>query len=126
MTLLSKIHPAQMFTTLRKLFGRKAEPAVAAPGGFRQAPPPQRLTKPVSSPRALPTSPARVELPPRSGSPAGTVPSNMAIPLKAVLGRLPADPMHRIRQIDVGEAQRFGPSPKLLSQTTQRPGLVPS
>src|SRR6266404_761482 len=119
MTLLSKIHPAQMFTTLRKLFGRKAEPAVAAPGGFRQGPPPQRLTKPVSSPRALPATPARVELAPRPGAPAGPVTTNMAIPLKSVLGRLPADLMQRIRQIDVGEAELFVPMQKILSQISQ-------
>jgi len=109
-----------MFSTFRKLFGRRNnENAVV---GTLEMP------APVQPPSAHPVPPAarmRVDFQPRpkadvhtNAAPAITS-GTLGLSLRAVMGRLPPDLMERVRQIDVGEAEVFVSMQKVLSQLPQ-------
>ena len=94
-----------MFATFKKLFGKKVEIAVDSPTDFQ--------------PGAMPPiTRQRVDLQPRPAPPmsAGPVPAAVGIPLRSVLASLPDTLRQRVRQMDVGEAEIFVPTPKIISQ----------
>src|SRR5271154_1821419 len=93
-----------MFATFKKLFGRKVEIAIDSPTDFQ--------------PGAMPpaTRANRHEAQSRPATTSGPVPAAIAIPLKSVLVRLPETLMQRVRQSEVGEAEIFIPTQKVLSQ----------
>src|SRR5579859_5079493 len=120
MASLSKIHPSNMFNAVKKLFGRRAEEAVVeaqeaevnpADGmvGYTEMPP---AAVPHTAPRGTRVDVRRVVNP----AAAGAAPATVGIPLKSILARLPADLMQRVRQFDMGEAEIFVPTAKLLPQ----------
>ncbi len=100
-----------MFATFKKLFGKKVEIAVDSPTDFQPGamPPPSRVSNPAR----------RVDVAPRpapAAVPSGAMPPAIGVPLKCVLARLPDVLKQRIRQLDVGEAEIFIPTPKVISQ----------
>ncbi len=112
-----------MFNAVKKLFGRRVEETVEEPQeaevnpadgmvGYTEMPP---AATPHAAPRAT-----RVDFH-RAVNPgaAAAAPATIGIPLKSILGRLPADLMQRVRQLDVGEAEVFIPTAKLLPQIGQ-------
>ncbi|MDB6015910.1 MAG: hypothetical protein JWR19_399 [Pedosphaera sp.] len=102
-----------MFNTFRKLFGKRAEAAVDDPQPNQGAAQTSR-----SAAMRVDTQPrtARIETPVRNTA---AVPPTISLPLRSILGRLPADLTARIRQMDVGEAEVFIPIQKVLSQLSQ-------
>src|SRR5262245_59824036 len=111
MTAVSKIHPGQMFKSLKKLFGKRGEGTVQTMPDARTA---------SRSPFAASAADDQVNTPngethPRSAMPASTG-SRLALPLRTVLAKLPDDLSGRVRQMDVGEAEVFIPMQKVLSQ----------
>jgi len=111
-----------MFSTFRKLFGRRSDDKAAV--GTLEMPPP------VQPPPAQLTAPAgrkRVDLQPKPRAEvyANAAPfqanssGSLALALRTVIGRLPPDLMDRVRQIDVGEAEVFVSMQKVLSQLPQ-------
>src|SRR5580698_3556997 len=94
-----------MFATFKKLFGKKVEIAIDSPTDFQPGafPPITRQRVDLQSrPAASVANPA--------------LPESIGIPLKSVLSRLPETLMQRVRMMDVGEAEIFVPTPKIISQ----------
>jgi hypothetical protein len=94
-----------MFATFKKLFGKKVEIAIDSPTDFQ--------------PGALPPiTRQRVDLQQRPAASVANpaLPESIGIPLKSVLSRLPETLMQRVRQMDVGEAEIFIPTAKIISQ----------
>lgn len=107
-----------MFNAVRKLFGKRVENTVEetqeqypaeATTEYTETPAPAVHHAP---PRAGRVEVRRVVNPPTSSA----APATVSIPLKSILARLPADLMQRVRQMDVGEAEIFLPTAKVLSQ----------
>src|SRR5581483_3974784 len=112
-----------MFNPFKKLFGRRAEGTTE---DFREV----RIQAPAQPATAtFPTAARRVDNQPglpRAESPRqqviaqqAAIGSTLSLPLRAVLGRLPAELMSRVRDMDVGEAEVFVPMQKVLSQLPQ-------
>src|SRR5579863_9373066 len=101
-----------MFATFKKLFGKKVEIAVDSPTDFQPGamPPITRLN---------PSRQVRVDSHAAPPAPASALPPAISVPLKSILTRLPDTLMQRVRQMDVGEAEIFIPTPKVISQTTK-------
>jgi predicted regulator of Ras-like GTPase activity (Roadblock/LC7/MglB family) len=96
-----------MFATFKKLFGKKVEIAIDSPTDFQPG-----AVPPVT--RINPSRQVRVEA--RQTDSAASMPAAIAIPLKSVLSRLPEALTRRVIQSDVGEAEIFIPTQKVLSQ----------
>jgi predicted regulator of Ras-like GTPase activity (Roadblock/LC7/MglB family) len=121
MASLSKIHPSNMFNAVKKLFGRRVEETVEETAEVNPAEAMVGYTEtPASAVHHVPPRGGRVEVP-RGAHPssAGSAQASVGIPLSSILNRLPADLMQRVRQIDVGDAEVFIPTAKLLSQIGQ-------
>lgn len=103
-----------MFNSLRKLFGKRVENAVDTTRELRTPMPPMLTVTPGFTPRT-----SRTESQPRTGMVAADSHSMLAIPLKSILSRLPADLMQRVRQLDVGEVEVSVSMQKVLSQIGQ-------
>jgi predicted regulator of Ras-like GTPase activity (Roadblock/LC7/MglB family) len=104
-----------MFNSLRKLFGRRGGATLEtadAPGDYEQeqsAPVPQ-----TNVPRSV-----RVDAQPAPAPRTGAAPpSSIGVPLKSIIARLAPDLMQRVRLVDVGEAEIFVPTQKVLTQIT--------
>src|SRR3954465_729690 len=104
MAALSKLQTGPMFNTFKKFFGKRAEATLEAPASpFRQA---TQAGRPAATP---PYSAQRPATPARPGEPQSFQGQNnggppLALPLRAVLARLPDDLAKRVRQAEVGEA----------------------
>jgi predicted regulator of Ras-like GTPase activity (Roadblock/LC7/MglB family) len=111
-TLPSKLETSKMFNSLRKLFGRRGGATVDTAGDYDQSPPAAVQQPPL--PRSV-----RVDAQPvaaaRSGNP-GNPPSTIGVPLKSIVARLAPDLIQRVRQVDIGEAEIFVPTQKILTQ----------
>jgi hypothetical protein len=105
-----------MFSTLRKFFGKRAEEDAEHADTAVAEHPEARPLRPVRTANAgrgdAPGRPVRVELPARAPAPGDTI----SLPLRAVISRLPADLVARVRQTDVGEAEVFVPTRKVMAQ----------
>jgi predicted regulator of Ras-like GTPase activity (Roadblock/LC7/MglB family) len=101
-----------MFNSLRKLFGRRGGTAtVETAADYEQdAPAPVQQS---SVPRSVRVD-AQSAPAPRTG--AGNAPSSVGVPLKSIIARLAPDLMQRVRLMDVGEAEIFIPTQKVLTQ----------
>ncbi len=98
-----------MFNSIRKLFSRRGGATAQTIDGPDHAE--------VFAPPVVPSSRAvRVDAQPAPAARGAAAPSNIGVPLKSIIGRLPADLMQRVRQIDVGEAEIQVPTQKVLSQ----------
>ena len=98
-----------MFNSIRKLFGRRGGATVLQADENEHA-------ETFSPPRASAARTVRADAQPTPAPRGGAAPSNIAVPLKSIIGRLPADLMQRVRQIDVGEAEIQIPTQKVLAQ----------
>ena len=100
-----------MFKTIRKLFGKRAADSGETAEQFEQ-------DAPASFPIPQSGRAMRVDAQPApvARNASGAPPSSIGVPLKAIVGRLPADLMQRVRQVDVGEAEIFVPTQKILGQ----------
>jgi hypothetical protein len=103
-----------MLNPFRKLFGKRAENRSDLP---EEAPVGQQQARSTSYSAAV-----RVDVLPKTtrpapqAQPAQSLDTTISLPLRAVLGRLPADLMSRVRVVDVGEAEMFVPMQKVLAQ----------
>src|SRR5580704_358013 len=105
-----------MFATFKKLFGKKVEIAIDSPTDFQPG-----AVPPIT--HMNPSRQVRADLTHRAAPSADVqAPAAIAIPLKSVLSRLPETLMQRVRQMDVGEAEIFLPTQKVLSEN--RKGAV--
>ncbi len=104
-----------MFNSLRKLFGKRGGATLDAPGEMEHADS-AFTSAPVVAPRAGSSKSVRVDAQPVPHARPGTASANIGVPLKSIIGRLPADLMQRVRQVDVGEAEILIPTQKVLSQ----------
>ena len=101
-----------MFNSLRKLFGRRGGATVDTTGDFEQnSPAPDLQSAPANLPRSV-----RVDSQPPPAPRPGNTPTTIGVPLKSIISRLPADLMQRVRQVDIGEAEIFIPTQKIISQ----------
>jgi predicted regulator of Ras-like GTPase activity (Roadblock/LC7/MglB family) len=108
-----------MFNTFKKFFGKRAEATLEAPvSPFRPATPAARpaSTTPFNGQRAA--TPGRPPEPQSFQAPTNGGPT-LALPLRAVIARLPDDLAKRVRQADVGEAELFLPLQIVLPQLVQ-------
>ena len=96
-----------------KLFGRHGVPRRSATtGDFEQnSPAPDLQSAPANLPRSV-----RVDSQPPPAPRPGNTPTTIGVPLKSIISRLPADLMQRVRQVDIGEAEIFVPTQKIISQ----------
>ena len=104
-----------MFNSLRKLFGKRGGATLDAPGEMDHGDT-VFSSAPAAAPRAVPSKSVRVDAQPVPQARSGAAPTNIGVPLKSIIGRLPADLMQRVRQVDVGEAEILIPTQKVLSQ----------
>ena len=98
-----------MFTSLRKLCGRRGGATVDTAVDYDQAP------------AAVPLGPlpqsVRVDAQPAPAARPGTTPpSTIGVPLKSIVARLAPDLMQRVRQVEMGETEIFVPTQKILTQ----------
>lgn len=108
-----------MFNTLRKLFGKRVENTVDTTREPRTSAGPSLAVAPGFTPRSVTPRSGRGEPQPHLNAAAANAPSTLAIPLKAILNRLPPDLMQRVRQLDVGEIEVSVSMQKVLSQIAQ-------
>ena len=101
-----------MFNTLRKFFGKRGGATLDAPSESEQSE--AVFTPPPSNARAVRVD-AQYAPPLRQAAPANA-PASINVPLKSIIGRLPADLMQRVRQMDVGEAEIVVATQKVISQ----------
>ena len=103
-----------MLNPFRKLFGKRAENRTDLPAEIAVS---SAQTRSASYSAAV-----RVDVlakPSRPGpltQSSQALDSTISLPLGSVIGRLPADLMSRVRVMDVGEAEMFVPTQKVLSQ----------
>src|SRR5262245_28105849 len=108
-----------MFNPFKKIFSRREDAAIEAAREFRPAAAPAaaRPAAPAAAPRATIPTAARADVQvPRNAPVPANVPASFSLPLKAVISRLPTELMQRVRLLDVGEAEIFVPTQKILSQ----------
>jgi len=98
-----------MFNSLRKLFGRRGGATVEMDAGYDQAPPAPVQQAP--QPRSV-----RVDAQPAPAARPGNPSATIGVPLKSIIGRLAPDLMQRVRLVEVGEAEIFVPTQKILTQ----------
>ena len=98
-----------MFKTFRKLFGRRDGGTADALSEIEQGGP--FSNQGTGAPKSV-----RVDAQAAAVARPGNAPSSLGVPLKSIIARLPADLMQRVRQLDVGEAEIFIPTQRVLSQ----------
>ena len=98
-----------MFNSLRKLFGRRGGATVETAGDYDQSPPAPVQQTP--QPRSV-----RVDAQPAPAARPGNPSATIGVPLKSIIGRLAPDLMQRVRLVEVGEAEIFVPTQKILTQ----------
>lgn len=101
-----------MFNSLRKLFGRRGSATVETAGDFNESP--SAPAQQAAPPRSVRVD-AQPPMAPRPGTP-GNSSSTIGVPLKSIIARLSPDLMQRVRLVDVGEAEIFIPTQKILTQ----------
>jgi predicted regulator of Ras-like GTPase activity (Roadblock/LC7/MglB family) len=101
-----------MFNSLRKLFGRRGGATVDTAADYEQAPP--APVQQANVPRSVRVDAQSAPAP--RGAAGSNPPSSVGVPLKSIIARLAPDLMQRVRLMDVGEAEIFIPTQKVLTQ----------
>ncbi len=100
-----------MFSTFKKIFGKRADSAVDSPSQLRPSAPASAPAPRAPAPRA-----SRPEPTPRPVVVPANAPSHVSVPLRAIINRLPPDLMQLVRQSDVGDGLVAISMQKVLSQ----------